>query len=537
MPTPHPPRPLHPPPGGDPGDSDELLAARLRDGPESEAGRAVALLTARHWRPAHDYAAICLATSAETAAMVTAAAFRKALNRLAQGEPAAALRPWLLVAVRDTVRQWSGDEEISGVLPQLLKPAGGRGMRAAKSLTPDNRTLAARAFSALPGTTRCLLWHTEVEAEPVAVPAGLLGMDVETAEATLAQAREKFREGCLQVHQYLAPGQDCRYYNRLFDVPIRRGGTLLPDVEEHLADCRHCRNAADQLAHFDGGLGTLIAEAVLGWGARRYLDSRPGRAAPGTRAGDAARHRGRPGLLARLPVRAGRRPGGARSVRSMLRSVGAASAGVLVTVLVVSVWSYDGGGAGPTASTGAADRATTTRTAAPAPTGAAGPPAAPAATRLRHLATGLCLDVRGEPRAGTGAKLAACAAGLTQQWTYEDDGLLRSVADPGLCLDSRADAGVVVLGTCADEGAPRGADVRYALTGQDELVPRRDPQLALAATAPAAGSEVVVKVRDGSAGQRWRTDQGPTRPESMGSLSIAGTGAPGARAVDLLDRP
>ncbi|CAM5307046.1 hypothetical protein SFUMM280S_10770 [Streptomyces fumanus] len=228
MPTPHPPRPLDPPPGGDPGESDDSLAGRLRGHPESEAAHAVALLTARHWRPAHDYAAVCLATASETAAMVTAAAFRRVLDRLAEGEPAAALRPRLLVAVRDTVRQWAADERITGALPQLLRPAGGRGMRAAGSLIPDNRALAARAFAALPGPARCLLWHTEVEAEPLHVPAELLGLDPETAAATLAQARETFREGCVHAHLHLAPGGDCRFYNRLLDVQIRRGGPLLP---------------------------------------------------------------------------------------------------------------------------------------------------------------------------------------------------------------------------------------------------------------------------------------------------------------------
>ncbi|WP_399893766.1 ricin-type beta-trefoil lectin domain protein [Streptomyces sp. BBFR51] len=531
MPTPHPPRPAYPPPGGAPGESDELLAARLRDGPESEAAQVAALLMARHWQPAHDYATICLATSAQVTAMVTAAAWHRVLARLAQGEQATALRPRLLVAVRDTVRQWSADDSISDVLPQLLKPAGGRGMRAAKSLTPENRTLAARAFASLPGPARCLLWHTEVEGESISVPAGLLGMDTDTASATLEQAREKFREGCLHAHRQLAPSQDCRFHSRLLDVPIRRGGALLPDVRKHLADCRHCRHAADQLGHFERELGTLIAEAVLGWGARRYLDSRPARVTLGALAKGAARHRnGRPGLLARIPVPV-RLPGRPRSGRSVLRQLGAASAGVLAVVLVVSVWSYDGGGADPAASTSAVDGdGETSATSRPKPSGAAGLPTSADRTRLRNVAANLCLDVRGEPKAGAGARLAACSEAWTQQWTYEDDGLLRSVADPGLCLDSRADAGVVVLGTCADEGTERGDDVRYDLTGEGVLVPRGQRQLVLATTTGAPDADLVVKVRDGSEAQRWRTDPVPT---AEGSLSIARTDTPGARAVEL----
>ncbi|MGW1471368.1 RICIN domain-containing protein [Streptomyces olivaceus] len=533
MPTPHPPRPAYPPPGGDPGESDELLAARLREGPDTEAARVTALLMARHWQPAHDYAAICLATSAPVGAMVTAAAWHRVLDRLAEGEPATALRPRLLVAVRDTVRQWSGDEEMSAVVPELLKPAGGRGMRAAKSLTPENRTLAARAFASLPGPSRCLLWHTQVEGEPISVPAALLGMDTDTATATLEQAREKFREGCLHVHKQLAPGEECRYHSRLLDVPIRRGGALLPEVRKHLADCRHCRHAADQLGHFKGELGALIAEAVLGWGARRYLDSRPARAAAGASAKGSSRHRGRrPGLLARIPVPVRRPPGRPRSGRTLLRQFGAASAGVVAVVLVVSVWSYDGGGADPAASTSDAGGAMSA-TSRPKPPGAAGLPAAADRTRLRNVAADLCLDVRGEPKAGAGARLAGCSEAWTQQWTFEDDGLLRSVADPGLCLDSQADAGVVILGTCADEGTERGDDVRYDLTAEGELVPRWQRQLGLATTTGGPDADVVVKVHERSDAQRWRSDPVPTAEES---LSIDRTDRPDARSVELPGR-
>ena len=41
--------------------------------------------------------------------MVTAAAFHQVLDRLMRAESAVALRPRLLVAVRDTVREWSAD--------------------------------------------------------------------------------------------------------------------------------------------------------------------------------------------------------------------------------------------------------------------------------------------------------------------------------------------------------------------------------------------------------------------------------------------
>ncbi|NUU24757.1 MAG: ricin-type beta-trefoil lectin domain protein, partial [Streptomycetaceae bacterium] len=380
-------------------------------------------------------------------------------------------------------------------------------MRAAKSMTPENRKLADRSFQALPGLARCLLWHTEVEAEPLSVPAGLLGMDTVTASAALEQARDKFREGCVHAHRELAPTKDCRFYNRLLDVPIRRGGALLPDVQQHLTECRYCRNAAEQLSHFEGALGVLIAEAALGWGARRYLDTRPGRNQDtGPRGRGSARHgAGRRRLLSRIPTQGRRSPGGPRSSRTLLTGVGVASAGLIAVMLATGLLSDDDG-VDPAAS---ASVGGTGSQAPPAvstsPQGTAGLPRAPWQSRLRNADADLCLDIRGEPEAGAGAELAECSDADTQQWSYEKDGLLRSGADRGLCLDSHRNAGVAVLGKCVDDDSERGDDVRYDVTVQGELIPRWDDRLALTFTTGAAGADIVIKVRDGSDAQRWRS--------------------------------
>jgi hypothetical protein len=497
---------------------------------------------ARHWQPAHEYAVICLASRADTASMVTAAAFHQVLDRLTVGEPAVALRPRLLLAVRDTVLRWSAEERISGVLPDLGKPAGGRGMRTAKSITPENRKLAERSFHALPGLARCVLWHVEVEGESITVPAALLGMDTDIASAALEQAREKLREGCVHAHRQLAPTKECRFHNRLLDVPIRRGGALLPDVRQHLGECPHCRNAAEQLSHFEGGLGVLLAEAVLGWGARRYLDTRPARRQPQAGARASARHGGgRRRLLKGVPALSPARrpaPGGPRSSRTLLTSVGLASAGLLATALVTGLWSADDGvgPAAPTSANGGLGAAPGTGSPSPptASSGTAQLPAVPGRTRLRNADADLCLDIKGEPEPGAGTGLAVCSTAPTQRWEYENDGLLRSVADPDLCLDSHADAGVVILGTCAGEKAERGDDVRYDLTVRGELLPRWDERLALTFTTDEAGADIVVKVRDASAEQRWLT--GPVSTAGPGSLSFTGTQGPTARPVELSDR-
>lgn len=295
----HPPHPPLPPrPGPEPGESDGDLLAQL-GGPHARRHRAVALLLARHWRATRDYAAVCLTAAGPSAQLVATAAFHDVLGRLTAGTAGVAvdgpvggiaggpvggpvggaLRPQLLVAVRESVRAWAADDGACVVIPELRKTTGGRGLRATMPGTPERRRIAERAFLALPAAAQCLLWHTEVEAETPDIPAGLSGVDLATAPAALEQARERFRAGCVRAHRELAPSDACHSFDRLLDAPGRRAEDLPPDVRRHLTVCAHCRYAADQLSHFDGGLDVLLAEAVLGWGARRYLDSRPRRGA------------------------------------------------------------------------------------------------------------------------------------------------------------------------------------------------------------------------------------------------------------------
>ncbi|WP_455567920.1 ricin-type beta-trefoil lectin domain protein [Streptomyces cellulosae] len=521
MQSPNPPRPPYPPrPGADPGESDGDLVARL--GGTTPDTRAVALLMARHWRAAHDYAVICLASSADSASTATAAAFHRVLGRASGG----AVRPQLLGAVRDTVKEWAADDGISAVLPELRKTTGGRGLRAARAVTPERRRLAERAFLALPGASQCLLWHTEVEAEPISVPAGLLGVDTARATAALEQAREQFRAGCVRAHRELAPTRECRFYSRLLDGPIRRGGSLLPDVQRHLTVCRYCRHAAEQLGHFEGGLDVLLAETVLGWGARRYLDSRPGRAAahaprsahPFARPRPGGRHRPASGRL--TPAR--------RHTKAVLVGAGVLSLALLATVLVVRSWSGEGGVPAPGATWGTASG----HSVSPGPAGgssAAGAPSTasvvkPGGTghgRLRNPHAGLCLDLRGDrTEDGVRTVLAACSSAGSQLWTYQDDGLLRSAADPTLCLDADADESTVVLADCL----VHAGEVRYDLTVRGELLLRRGGGLLVAA---GPGRAVVVVERDGSAGQRWVLETVNGLTGSPRGERVPGTETPG----------
>ncbi|MGW2912822.1 ricin-type beta-trefoil lectin domain protein [Streptomyces asoensis] len=520
MQSPNPPRPPYPPrPGWIPGASDPRLAAVLAARPVDADARtgAVALLFARHWRAALDYATVCLAGGEDTARLVAAAAFHDVLGRLEDGRTRGALRPQLLVAVRETVRDWAGADTVADVLPELRKTVGGRGLRAARPVTAERRQLAERSFQLLPAASQCLLWHTEVEADPLSVPAGLSGVDILTAKAAVEQAREQFRAGCVRAHRELAPTSECRFYNRLLDIPLRRGGTLLPDVRQHLAHCRFCRHAAEQLSHFDDGLGVLLAETVLGWGARRYLDSRPGRtdassvAAPVRPAGQrppaaTGRHRTTSAGLLDLP---GRRP------KAVLVGVGLTSLALLATVFVAKGWSDDNGvpasGAtwgAPAGGSGASVTGTRKRPGGPGEPPPSGAPTTAPASRsaqvahgaLRGPGTDLCLDTAGgRTRAGAAIVVARCAGTASQQWSYEGDGPLRSAADPALCLAADPGRRTTVLGGCL----VHAGETFFDLTVRGELLLRRDEGLAVARAAAGPGAAVVVARRDGGGGQRW----------------------------------
>ncbi|AZQ40285.1 hydrolase [Streptomyces cyaneochromogenes] len=453
---------------------------------------------ARHWRAVHDYAAICLVSTESSASLVAAAAFHRVLGRPGDG----ALRPQLLTAVRDLVKEWAADSAISALMPELGKPTGGRGLRAARSVTPERRHIAERAFRALPGASQCLLWHTEVEAEPITVPAGLLGVDTSTASAAMEGVREQFRAGCVRAHRELAPTRECRYYNRLLDVPIRRGGALLPDVQQHLMECRYCRHAAEQLSHFEGGLEVLLAETVLGWGARRYLGSRPGRGGVGPASCDRPRRGGRHRPDQRVAPR-GRAKG-------LALGVGLTSLALLVTVLTAKGWSEESGVPDAQATWGVPSGKSVSPGTVARPSTGGSPSAASAEDpveialgRLRNVDRGLCLDLRkGEIRTGARAELAQCSSAASQQWSYQDSGLLRSAADPTLCLDSDADKGTVVLANCL----AHAGEVRYDLTVHGELLPRRSGGLAVAS---GDDDSVVLAERDGSEAQRWLLGGGP----------------------------
>ncbi|MGW3116509.1 ricin-type beta-trefoil lectin domain protein [Streptomyces sp. NPDC001107] len=508
--------------------TDEQLSAELKKWTgTTPALQPVGELLDRHWEAAFAYARLCT-DGAASAGMLTTAAFTRLFGEtLRQNGPTSAWRPQLLVTVRRIAAEWDNDHRREHLHPELSSEGGDR--VAARLLPPSDRRLLSGAFQRLPQSARCLLWHVEVEAEALGIPAGLLGIEEQDAAVELERARERLREECLQVHRELAPEQECRRYLRMLDVTYRRGGVEIdPDLNTHLACCRHCSHTADQLAQFnEGRLGLALAEAVLGWGARAYVESRvaslteesgalppeiPAQPIPGEPFGPS---HPAPGTTPRPGGRSAARRAAQKAARhAAARRRNLAAAVLTVSGLVVLplvLWSVLGSGDGTTTADGdhpseTPGSGTGTPSAAPSWVGTSTGSQGTMRGKLHNADSGLCVAVVGKKVVkGAETELADCSSASVQQWTYETDGRLRSVTVPGLCLDSHLGYSVQ-LAPCTGESEPGAKNIRYDFTLQGTLVPRWDQDLALTPAATDGSGALVVKTRDDGTAQRWSFD-------------------------------
>jgi hypothetical protein len=144
----------------------------------------------------------------------------------------------------------------------------------------------------------------------------------------------------------------------------------------------------------------------------------------------------------------------------------------------------------------------------PTPSLPYGPPLNGAYAQVVNLASGLCLDIRGELEQGTDVVTATCSSRATQRWRLDSGrDALQSFADPDLCLDSRGatDDGVGVW-ECDSLDGDNGDNLRF------EVDPRGVIRPAIAAgyaVTPDALGSVGFAEASGRDGQRWRAGSGP----------------------------
>lgn len=132
-----------------------------------------------------------------------------------------------------------------------------------------------------------------------------------------------------------------------------------------------------------------------------------------------------------------------------------------------------------------------------------GPPLNGAYAQVVNVATGLCLDIRGELENGTDVVTATCSSRDTQRWRVDSHrDALQSFADPALCLDSRGgtDEGVGIWECDALDGDD-GENLRFTVDSKGLIRPAIAPDQAV--TPDKLGS-VFLAEATGRAGQRWR---------------------------------
>ena len=494
-----------------PGMSDDALVAALRMSRTIEGTTPVAALIARHGSSVSDYAEICASGSQSLARALTAAAFRHVVQDLQRAGSTDALRPRLLVAVRDAARARSQTSAVSGLSYDQASAAD----RPTPHLAAENRHLSHVAFLRLPRTTQYVLWHLEVEAESSAVPAALLGIEGNIPPFELDRAREQWRSVLLRTHVENSTRRECRDYSRLLDAPSHGAGSALPEVQLHMDQCSYCQDTAEQLRLCATKPGVLLAEALLGESAHPYLAAcraRPPRKAPVATA--AERADARPSDTPQTPQKpVGKgRPGSTRKSMKILVSGIAASSAAVAVALVVAGTSSD-----TTAPAPAPAPQRPTPTPSPSyPATSTALPVFPGSGRLRNAGADLCLDVRGaQPERGAEATLSACSASATQRWTHLEDGRLRNLAEPDLCLDAGGNDEVLDLEFC-DSSGDVSFGLRFELNPEGELFTRDERNLVIAPASPETGTVLVPRPRNGETEQRWRVEPvpGTSTPQS-----------------------
>ena len=269
------------------GPSDAVLLERVRAGDRDAYGE----LYLRH-EPSATSLARYLTRSNHEADDVVADAFARVLRAIKGGAgPTEAFRPYLLTAVRRTV--WRHSEEANHHrLAATEDEAEMIDLRLA--VEPEDRTdegIILRAFQELPERWQLVLWHTEIEGQPPAAVAPLLGLSPNATAALAVRAREGLRQAFLQAHLQARPAESCRFSVEHLGSFVRDGLGKRDNakVEAHLADCEECRELQADLGSLNKALRGIVGPAVVGTGAVRWLQSRAQEAASGAEVVEHAR--------------------------------------------------------------------------------------------------------------------------------------------------------------------------------------------------------------------------------------------------------
>ncbi|MEU3859645.1 hypothetical protein AB0F03_20095 [Streptomyces sp. NPDC028722] len=228
---------------------------------------------AGHWRAVLDYAELCTVTE-ESAVRLTGTAFMRLLTDNLTNLADFPWRPRLLSMVSQICGEWGCDERKYSLHP-LLRASLTEAVPSGNASGSPDRQLLTAAFGQLPDRAQLLLWHQEVEREPLDILATRVEpLSGDHLQAELQRHRAALRAECLQAHQRLATDEQCTRYTHLIDSLVRHPSLLPPpDLQCHLAHCHHCRAAAEQFDHAAYRLPLMLAQAVIGFRAGDYRRS------------------------------------------------------------------------------------------------------------------------------------------------------------------------------------------------------------------------------------------------------------------------
>jgi DNA-directed RNA polymerase specialized sigma24 family protein len=292
------------------------------------------------------------------------------------GGPGAAVRPYLLAAVRRVASERPGGQPagtVAGERPGGQPDATAEGEAESPGLgepLPGDPAAAeaeseplARAFLSLPERWRAVLWHTEIEQADPGPAAVLLGLTADGVAELGGQARAGLSRAYLKLYLAGVTRDDCRSAAGKLDLHLNgaaRGHTE-GKVQRHLRGCRACRAVAVELAGLGRSLRRAVAPVFLGPAAAAYLAA--------VKAGPARR----PGAAAGASARASAGTRVASRLRGMRQAARRPRQALVAGVLLLAVFAVTG------LTLVLAANTASPRT-APHPAAAAAAPSRPAAT-------------------------------------------------------------------------------------------------------------------------------------------------------------
>jgi RNA polymerase sigma factor (sigma-70 family) len=249
------------------GHSDAALIERARRGDLTAYG----VLFERH-RGSAAALARQLSGSAGEADDAVSEAFERVLGALRRGTgPRDSFRPYLLTAVRRTVYDRTRRESRVGATDEAwILDKGWED--ADPSIVTFERGAMGDAFNSLPERWQAVLWHTAIEETPVEEIAVLFDMKPNAVAALAYRAREGLRQAYVMAHVDIDLTSDepaCRWTVDHLPKYLRDrlSYELTLQVDAHLDECEHCRDAYAEMAEVGLSLRALFAPLLLAPGA------------------------------------------------------------------------------------------------------------------------------------------------------------------------------------------------------------------------------------------------------------------------------